>query len=203
MSDTVKYFERNRYVVVRSLVAEPTLSSLNKYALKRMSLLPMEVEQMNDDEEADPTPAAYGDPMMEMLLLNLGSKIETLIGLQLHPTFAFFLVYRHGDRLKKHRDRKACEIAVTLSLGHHGDRGWPLAIEGPSATTSAVLSPGDAVVYRGLECPHWRDPFEGDEAVQVFLFYVDRNGPYAGFKYDKRKRLNSLVRPSGPPERPE
>jgi len=133
MSDTVKDFEQNKYVVVRSLVVEPTLSSLNKYALKRMSLLPTEVEQMNDDDEAAPTPSAYGDPMMEMLLLNLSSKIETLTGLQLHPTFAFCRVYQHGDSLKKHRDRKACEIAVTLSLGQQGDRPWPLAIEGPGA----------------------------------------------------------------------
>ena len=203
MSDTVKEFERNKYVVVRSLVVEPTLSSLNKYALKRMSLLPTEVEQMNDDEKADPTPAAYGDPMMEMLLANLTSKIETLTGLELYPTFAFYRVYRHGDRLKKHTDRKACEIAVTLSLGHTANQDWPLTIEGPSATTNAVLSPGDAVVYRGLECPHWRDTFDGDEAVQAFLFYIDRNGPFAEFKYDKRKKLNFFVRPVDPRPRPE
>ncbi len=203
MSDTVGDFEQNKYVVVRSLVVEPTLSSLNKYALKRMSLLPTETEQMNDDEEAAPTPAAYGDPMMEMLLLNLSSKIEALTGLELHPTFAFYRVYRHGARLKKHRDRKACEIAVTLSVGQSGDRDWPLSIEGRSETTSAVLSPGDAVVYRGLECPHWRDVFEGDEAVQVFLFHVDRSGPYAEFKFDKRKTLNTFVRPVGEPPLPE
>ncbi len=197
MSDTVRDFERNRYIVVRSLLAEPTLSSLNKYALKRIALLPTEVEKLNDDEESAPTPAAYGDPMMEMLLANLTSRIEGLTGLELYPTFAFYRVYRHGDRLKKHKDRKACEIAVTLSIGQQGDHDWPLMIEGPHETTGAALRPGDAVVYRGLECPHWRDEFDGNEAVQAFLFWVDRNGPHAEFKFDKRKHLNCFVRPVG------
>jgi alkylated DNA repair dioxygenase AlkB len=195
MSDTVKEFERNRFVVVRTLVAEPTLSSLNQYSVKRMSILPTEVEQMNDDKDAAPTPAAYGDPMMEILLANLTSRFDTLTGLELHPTFAYYRVYRREDRLEKHTDRKPCEIAVTLSIGQRGDQDWPLKLEVPSEKVRATLQPGDAVVYRGLECPHWRDAFEGEEAVQVFLFYVDRNGPYADLKYDKRDQLNSFVRP--------
>ena len=55
-----------------------------------------------------------------------------------------------------------------------------------------TLGPGDAIIYRGIECAHWRDALEGQEAVQAFLFYVDQNGPHAEFKFDKRKNLSSF-----------
>jgi hypothetical protein len=48
--------------------------------------------------------------------------------------------------------------------------------------------------YRGVECPHWREPLNGDHVAQVFLHYVDQNGPYAEWKYDKRPAL-SFKRP--------
>ena len=49
--------------------------------------------------------------------------------------------------------------------------------------------PGDGVIYKGMELKHGRDSFEGDfvSHVQVFLHYVDADGPYAEeYKYDKR-----------------
>jgi hypothetical protein len=44
-------------------------------------------------------------------------------------------------------------------------------------------------VYRGCEVEHWREEFrapQGSYHVQVFLHYVDANGPYSEFKFDKR-----------------
>ena len=45
------------------------------------------------------------------------------------------------------------------------------------------------VAYRGCDLDHWRDVFDYSEDVwhvQGFFHYVDANGPYASFKYDKR-----------------
>jgi hypothetical protein len=47
------------------------------------------------------------------------------------------------------------------------------------------------LLYRGIECPHWREAFEGDRQVQVFLHYVDQKGPLADWKFDKRPVLFS------------
>jgi hypothetical protein len=47
----------------------------------------------------------------------------------------------------------------------------------------------DAVLYRGCEKYHWRDEFKGKWQAQVFLHYVDQDGPYADWKYDKREAL--------------
>ncbi len=45
------------------------------------------------------------------------------------------------------------------------------------ATVEIDLEPGDAIMYRGADLIHWRDPSPHDWLVQVFLHYVDLNGP--------------------------
>ena len=37
------------------------------------------------------------------------------------------------------------------------------------------LKPGDAVIYKGCDVKHWREPYEGDYHIQTF-HYVDANG---------------------------
>ena len=53
-----------------------------------------------------------------------------------------------------------------------------------------MLNPGDAVVYKGCEVTHWRRKLpKGHINVQFMLHYVDKNGPYAEYKFDKREAL--------------
>ena len=50
-----------------------------------------------------------------------------------------------------------------------------------------MLEEGDAVLYKGCEVDHWREPYtEGTKLAQVFLHYVDANGPYTEWKNDKK-----------------
>ena len=193
MNENQQEFRQNGYVVLRSLIAEPLLSSLCRYGTRRIAM-PNSWERANVDPEAPPTPEAYGDPMMNMLLLNLKPQVEKATGLQLDPTFSFYRVYHRGDILKRHKDRPACEIALTISLQYKASQTWPIWVEGASGAASIHLEPGDGVLYRGIDCPHWREPFEGEESLQVFLFYVDQKGPHAEWKFDKRKSLNSFIR---------
>ena len=52
------------------------------------------------------------------------------------------------------------------------------------------LKPGDMLVYSGCDLEHWREPFEGEECVQVFLHYNHVNGRFAEQnKFDKRAML--------------
>ena len=55
------------------------------------------------------------------------------------------------------------------------------------------MEPGDGVIYRGCEVEHWREAFNapmGAWQTQVFLQYVDKNGPYGDFcKFDSRPAL--------------
>jgi PKHD-type hydroxylase len=55
---------------------------------------------------------------------------------------------------------------------------------------------GDAALYRGMDKVHWREPYkEGKWQAQVFLHYVDADGPHAEWKFDKRPKLSHHKEP--------
>ena len=46
------------------------------------------------------------------------------------------------------------------------------------------------LIYSGCELEHWREPFEGDFCVQVFLHYNHVNGKFSNNNlFDKRPML--------------
>jgi hypothetical protein len=47
------------------------------------------------------------------------------------------------------------------------------------------------LIYRGIDIPHWRETYDGDRLAQVFLHYVDQNGPHNEWKFDKRPGLRT------------
>jgi len=141
--------------------------------------------------------SSIGDVFMDGLLMDLLPRAEGISRLKLFPTYSYFRVYRRGDVLAKHTDRPSCEISLSLCLGYEGQSPWPLKVESPAGISSIELAPGDGLFYRGIECPHWRDSMNLDHAAQVFLHYVDQDGPYAEWKYDKRPAL-PFTKPSSP-----
>lgn len=193
--DVAALFSRDRYVVLRSWLPGPQLLFTYRYVRKmaeRGLMLP-------GDDQVPGTPCGYGDWVMDGLLSDLLPAIEKASGLHLFPTYAYFRVYKPGDILKIHKDRPSCEISVTLCLGYSAAAPWPIWIAGPNGRSVVSLKAGDGLLYRGTECEHWREPFEGDHQAQVFLHYVDRNGPCADWKYDKRPGLAISSKPWAAP----
>jgi hypothetical protein len=184
MTDAGELFAREKYVVWRSCLKDPQLSLLYRYACKRA-----DSGTMGHDARSPGAWAAPGDFFTDGLLMDLLPLAENVTHLKLFPTYSYFRVYKRGDILVRHTDRPSCEISVTLCLGYEAERPWPILLDGPNRVTSIELTPGDALFYRGTECTHWREPMNGERAAQVFLHYVDQNGPYADWKYDKRKGL--------------
>src|SRR5712671_5552941 len=126
MMDTAEVFDRDRYVVLPSLLQRLSLTKLYNYANKVAEIL--ETLRL-DDEQVPGTPRSYGDFMMDGLLVDLLPEIERSSGLALFPTYSYFRVYKHGDTLAKHTDRPACEISVSLCLGFEDGKSWPIWIE--------------------------------------------------------------------------
>lgn len=144
---------------------------------------------MGTDPRSPGAAAAAGDVFMDGLLIDLLPLAEEVSGLKLFPTYSYFRVYKSGDTLVKHTDRPACEISLTICLGYEADRPWPLMLAGLTGPLSIELEPGDGLLYRGMEQVHWREPMNGQRSAQVFLHYVDQNGPYSEWKYDKRPQI--------------
>lgn len=147
---------------------------------------------MNTDPRAPGADAAPGDLFIDGLLLELLPAVEKITTLDLYPTYSYFRVYKHGDVLVKHTDRPSCEITVSVCLGYEGPSTWPLMLEVQTGTSSIGLEPGDALIYRGTEIPHWREPMNGERGAQAFLHYVDQAGSYAEWKYDKRRAIPTI-----------
>jgi len=189
MGTIASLFSQKRYVFLRSLLEAPQTMSLYDYAVTLVKRI-----QWISDEQVPDTPALYGEHRMEELLVTMLPQIEEASGLSLYPTYSYLRVYKRGDVLARHRDRPACEISVSLNLGYEADAPWPLWIEGPAGVSSHRMQPGDALLYHGIECDHWRDAFAGQRAAQVFLHYVDRNGLSAEWKFDKREGWRVLKR---------
>ena len=130
----------------------------------------------------------YTDPLMDSLLVNKTSLMEKETGLELFPTYSFWRMSSELADLKRHKDRPSCEVSVTVMIDSDKTK-WPIFMEGEEIN----LEPGDAVIYLGCELEHWRDEFKGDWHAQTFLHYVDKNGPHADFKFDKRKGIGHEV----------
>lgn len=162
------------------------------------------------DPQCPGSKAIRDSETFDTLLLEVLPYIEEASGLKLHPTYAYARWYQPGETLKIHTDRAACEISVTLTLDFDGE-SWPIYMGKPSKAETEYArtdknnilvyakdvgkietKPGDAVMYKGTEMYHWRDEYtQGKWQAQVFLHYVDANGPYRDWIYDKRTSLNT------------
>ena len=151
--------------------------------------------RMAGDDLVPGTPTVYGDAEVDALMQDIKPLIEAHSGLKLHPTYSYARIYKKGDALAPHRDRDACEISISLNLGQEPDAPWTLYIGSENAAFAAILGAGDALLYRGTELTHWRAPYEGERLFQVFLHYVDADGPYAEEKFDRRASLGSAFMP--------
>ena len=144
------------------------------------------------DTQCPLSEAVHGATIFDSLLEQLLPNFELASGKKLYPTYAYARLYAPGEELKIHTDRPACEISATLTLGFEGNP-WPIYMgdEGGANASKITMEVGDAILYRGCDKHHWRNPYkEGQWQAQVFLHYVDANGSNAEWKYDKRPKLS-------------
>mgnify|MGYP003348577679 FL=1 len=188
--NTVELFEKNRYVHLQDFLDKQSCLELTN-ALKEL----VNQQQTRKDEQCPISEAVHGSMVFDKLLLDLLPHFEAASGKKLYPTYSYARLYAPGDELKNHTDRPSCEISATVTLGFDGDV-WPIFMgnEDKSKKTKISMKVGDAVLYRGCEVHHWRKKYkEGKWQAQVFLHYVDANGPHAEWKFDKRPGLNVPV----------
>jgi len=194
--DLAGLFRQNGYAIFHGMISPDRAATLRAHLEKRAATGTM---TMQGDEHVPGTPFVYGDAYADALMQELVAELERRLEIPLYPTYSYARVYKHGDVLHAHKDRPACEISVSLNLGQTPDEPWPLYVGEEGNGFGAILRPGDALLYRGVELTHWRDAFAGESMAQVFMHYVNRNGPYAKEKFDGRDRLGnafqSLWRP--------
>ena len=182
-------FQNAGYIKVKSLIDEQTIKTLSQYFENKINR--GEWEAKAEASEADASKfGCYADPIIEVMLKQCLPAMEEQTGLELAPTYSFSRVYQGGEELTPHTDRPSCEISVTINVACTGNV-WPIWMQyKDNDPVKCMLNPGDAVVYKGCEVTHWRRKLpKGQINVQFMLHYVDKNGPYAEYKFDKRESL--------------
>ena len=209
-------FKKNKYVVIKQAIPKDLAAFVaNYFVIKKQVydtcrqtrfISPYETllgEYEGADGQIPHTYSSYSDMAMETLMLKCQPVMEKITGLKLAPAYTFARIYKHGDVLKRHKDRFSCEISTTMNLA--GDP-WPIylspnenvgipdgkkiTIESKAKGIKVDLKPGDMLVYSGCELEHWRNKFKGKEHIQVFLHYNNRKTPGAKENmFDKRPHL--------------
>lgn len=209
-------FEKNGYLVVKNLWDSKELycevpeirGQINYFGkLDKFHYEPLEMQ-------VEGSLARYYYPPYKFAHSQIRKKLEKIIGSDLANTYYYDRFYFPGQELTKHADRDACEISVTVHISTNLSTPWPIWIKTPDTydnpntkaniiskgeNRSVILNPGDGMVYKGCERPHWRDPMpteyertwygrrkekNGLYYHQVFFHYVLANGYRAHFAGD-------------------
>ncbi|MEA5446019.1 hypothetical protein VCB98_09330 [Gammaproteobacteria bacterium AB-CW1] len=190
--------ERDRIQALRGGFRERGYVLARQVIGRNAAMLYAQSALMQRDDYWMPEPAyqargRYADAFGEAILAQLTPLVSEITGRRLEPCYSFLRIYQAGSQLRPHRDRPSCEFSVTMHVGKGPGAGdWPIWIEGPDGPSAVSMEPGDLMVYRGAALSHWREPFHGDVWVQLFLHYVDADGPYAHYRYDGRRRLGAF-----------
>ena len=182
-------FQSNGYIRVKNLIDTQTIKTISQYfenKINRGEWVGKKEVEVNDASKL----GYYADPLIELMLKQCLPAVEEHTGLKLEPTYSFSRVYQGGEELTPHTDRPSCEISATINVACTGDV-WPIWMQFENNDpVKCMLNPGDAVIYKGCEVTHWRRKLpKGQINVQFMLHYVDKNGPYTEYKFDKREAL--------------
>jgi len=208
-----KSFEENGYLFLPGLILDPEnlycsppLDETGKRLSGQMNYIRKDKVIFEPEEiQVNGSLARYNVPMYKQLHYIVRKEIEKCLGIDLLPTYFYDRFYYLGQELSRHSDRPACEISVTLQISTNSDKPWPIWFERPDGSESCVvMKNGDAAVYKGCEREHWRDPLESRHSKvnnlwrtirrkeddtyhhQIFLHYVNSQGPFVQYANDVR-----------------
>ena len=174
----------NNYLHIPNFISKEEASSLASELIE-YSKLPGNF--MRSDSQALNSLAMYNFLPFVKLLVKKINDVSTILEEDVLPTYTYTRIYTHGEVLNRHRDRPACEISLTLNLKK--DTDWPIWFQKPNGEEiSLELNQGDAVMYLGEVADHWRNVYQGQEHVQLFLHYVRAEGSKYWAVFDQLKQ---------------
>ncbi len=137
---------------------------------------------------------------MEFFLWGLTPIVSRLVGRDLLPSYTYFRIYLKDDICRIHSDRPSSEYGLSMTLDYSDNKVWDLQLGkeridslyplsdnfGDMAHASIGMEVGDAVLYQGSHYAHGRmQPNPNRWSAHLFLFFVDRAGPYRKHAFDE------------------
>ena len=210
-------FEKDGYLVVKDLWDAEDLYHPLPDIKGQLNYWSKDVTQFSHNPvegQVEGSLARYWHPQYRNAHTGIRRKLEKIIGRTLYNTYYYDRYYFPGQALTKHADRDACEISVSIHVSTNLPdklKDWPFKIKTPDTYTddkktavlipgegrAAILNPGDGLLYKGCERPHWRDAMPTPEKVedapkeyyyhQIFFHYVLQDGQRAHCAWDRGK----------------
>ena len=126
----------------------------------------------------------YEDYLTIITHLKITSRISKILNKEIIPSFCFTRMYFEESILNAHTDRESCEIAV--SHCHYGEP-WKIYI----LEDDFITGRGDSICYEGKNL-HGRITPLKNRSLYSFYFWVEKDGKYDEFKYDKRPEMEKV-----------
>jgi len=120
---------------------------------------------------------AYNDPVARFFHQQLAAALSAFAGEPVKPSYVYLASYQPGAILEKHTDREQCDFSITFCLDYSPEprhaTPWPLHLHKRSGKVAVFQAIGDALLYRGCQLPHSRDPLpDGHTSTSIFFHYV-------------------------------
>ena len=182
-------FKAEKFVVLKKFTPEDVCKAYsNELFLAKANSLTVR------DKMCPLSDSIYKADFFEELQGSLIGPLEHITGKKLKPSFNYARIYNTGEVLEKHIDRPACEYSISMTLGHAKNSAiWPIFVTTEDGPEKLVLDIGSLILYKGVELEHYREKYVGEWQTQVFMHFVDVDGPYAEHKDDK---VNEALRPT-------
>lgn len=182
-----------KYIVVRNVLSKETIELMKIQTKMLENVLnsyanPTNKEYYFSDSQIKECFSFYSPLFTESLLVFLQPIIEKITKKDLLPTYSYMRTYYKNALLERHKDRESCEYSVTICI-KNDTIPWKIWFLKDNEEISISLEEGDLIIYKGTVLEHWREKYEGNEHIQFFLHYVDKNGINSCFKYDNREML--------------
>jgi hypothetical protein len=168
-----EHLAREGWVRLPGLLPQPLLASLQGY------VTPLIAEgHLRFNDAQSNRYYKHSEPMTVWLHQQLEAPIQSLVDSPIKRSYAFLGGYVAGSDLKRHVDRAQCEYTLSITLdaqpGCGRDGAWPLGLTDRHGRDRWVrLAPGDALLFRGRELPHYRERLaEGRSSTSAFLHFV-------------------------------
>ena len=169
-------FDKDGYLVVKDLWDKDELYHPLPELRGQLNYWDNNVENFNHiplEQQVEGSLARYWHPQYRQIHTGIRRKLEETIGRKLYNTYYYDRFYFPGQELTKHADRDACEISVSVHISTNlkGENAkWPFMIKTPSGEERSLsLQPGDGLLYKGCERPHWREAMPGRRKRDLFF----------------------------------
>jgi len=170
------HFHSQGYAPVGHLIHPFHISALRRYYRQQLRTGKLHL----GDTQSPLRHIAYNDPVARFFHQQLTAAVTAFAGEPVKPSYVYLASYQSGAILPRHTDRAQCEFSVTLCLDYAPEPSratpWPLHLHKPSGKVTVFQAIGDALLYRGCQLPHSRDPLPGGHtSTSIFFHYVPQD----------------------------